>query len=127
MPQRNSLILRLGAPRIRDKAQHEETSLPCHCRSVGTGFPVERRRQHRCHFGLPVGSILIKTFALQGRLIETRVLIHTTGSAWTRYSYRMHNRSGYAMPKIGSNLVDVDGVAVVDQWISELVDCSTGR
>jgi len=35
----------------------------------------------------------------------------------------MHNRSGYAMPKIGSNLVDPDGVAVVDQWISELTSC----
>jgi hypothetical protein len=38
-------------------------------------------------------------------------------------SFRMHNRSGYAMPRLGSNLVDPDGVAVVDQWISGLTDC----
>lgn len=38
-------------------------------------------------------------------------------------SVRMHNRSGYAMPKIGSNLVDPDGVAVVDAWIRDLTGC----
>ena len=41
-------------------------------------------------------------------------------------STRMHNRSGYAMPKIGSNVVDPDGAAVVDQWITELTGCPTG-
>jgi mono/diheme cytochrome c family protein len=41
-------------------------------------------------------------------------------------SVRMHNRAGYAMPKIGSNVVDPDGSAVVDQWITELMDCPTG-
>lgn len=38
-------------------------------------------------------------------------------------SVRMHNRSGYAMPKIGSNLVDSDGVAVVDAWIRATTEC----
>ena len=42
-------------------------------------------------------------------------------------SVRMHNRSGYAMPKLGSNLVDPDGVAVVDQWISEITSCQTSQ
>jgi hypothetical protein len=39
-------------------------------------------------------------------------------------SVRMHNRAGYAMPKIGSNLVDTEGAAVVDQWIGELTSCA---
>jgi len=30
------------------------------------------------------------------------------------------------MPKIGSNVVDPDGAAVVDQWITELTGCPTG-
>ena len=38
-------------------------------------------------------------------------------------SVRMHNRSGYAMPKLGSNLVDPEGMAVVDQWIREISVC----
>jgi uncharacterized repeat protein (TIGR03806 family) len=40
-------------------------------------------------------------------------------------SVRMHNRAGYAMPRLGTNLVDPDGAAVVDQWISELSGCQT--
>ena len=42
-------------------------------------------------------------------------------------SVRMHNRSGYAMPKLGSNLVDPEGMAVVDQWIREITSCPTSR
>ena len=38
-------------------------------------------------------------------------------------SVRMHNRSGYAMPKLGSNLVDPDGMAVVDAWIRATTSC----
>jgi hypothetical protein len=41
-------------------------------------------------------------------------------------SFRMHDRvAGYTMPRVGSNLVDPTGTAVVDQWISELAGCST--
>lgn len=41
-------------------------------------------------------------------------------------SFRMHDRvAGYNMPRIGSNLVDPTGTAVVDQWIAELTGCST--
>ena len=38
-------------------------------------------------------------------------------------SVRMHNRTGYAMPKLGSNVVDPDGTAVVDQWIRDIATC----
>jgi uncharacterized repeat protein (TIGR03806 family) len=40
-------------------------------------------------------------------------------------SFRMRNRDGYPMPKIGSNLVDPEGVAIVDQWISGITTCPT--
>jgi uncharacterized repeat protein (TIGR03806 family) len=44
--------------------------------------------------------------------------------AGSAISFRMHDRTaGYTMPRIGSNLVDPTGTAVVDQWISELTAC----
>lgn len=42
-------------------------------------------------------------------------------------SFRMHNRAGYGMPKIGSNLVDPEGVALLDQWISSITTCPTAH
>jgi uncharacterized repeat protein (TIGR03806 family) len=38
-------------------------------------------------------------------------------------SFRMHDRTDYKMPKIGSNVVDPDGTAVVDAWITSLQSC----
>jgi mono/diheme cytochrome c family protein len=39
-------------------------------------------------------------------------------------SFRMHDRGGgYTMPKLGSNVVDPNGTALVDRWISELPGC----
>jgi hypothetical protein len=40
------------------------------------------------HFDLPVGSILIKVFSLQGRRIETRLLMRASDSDWKAYSYQ---------------------------------------
>jgi len=38
-------------------------------------------------------------------------------------SYRMHATTGQRMPKIGSNLVDTDGTALIDQWITSITSC----
>jgi len=43
--------------------------------------------------------------------------------AESNLSFRMHNRDGYPMPKIGSNVVDPVGAALVDQWISGITSC----
>jgi len=39
------------------------------------------------HFDLPVGSILIKTFSLQTKLIETRILVRLSTLRWKGFSY----------------------------------------
>lgn len=39
------------------------------------------------HWGLPVGTVLMKTFAIDGKLIETRLLIRLNASTWRGYSY----------------------------------------
>jgi uncharacterized repeat protein (TIGR03806 family) len=39
------------------------------------------------HLDLPVGSVLVKTFTLAGRRIETRLLVRFSQSSWRGYSY----------------------------------------
>ena len=39
------------------------------------------------HLELPVGSVLVKTFLLGGRRIETRLLVRFTETSWKGYSY----------------------------------------
>jgi uncharacterized repeat protein (TIGR03806 family) len=55
-----------------------------------TCLPVARggRPEDEGHFDLPVGSILIKVFSLEGRRIETRLLMRVSDSAWKAYSYQ---------------------------------------
>ena len=43
------------------------------------------------HWGLPVGTVLMKTFAIGGKLIETRLLMHTAGTTWRGYSYEWND------------------------------------
>jgi uncharacterized repeat protein (TIGR03806 family) len=38
-------------------------------------------------------------------------------------SYRMHATTGQRMPKLGSNVVDADGTALIDQWITSITSC----
>jgi hypothetical protein len=38
-------------------------------------------------------------------------------------SYRMHASTGQRMPKLGSNVVDADGTALIDQWITSITSC----
>lgn len=39
------------------------------------------------HFGLPVGSVAVKVFALAGKLVETRLLVRFSEQTWIGYSY----------------------------------------
>jgi len=38
-------------------------------------------------------------------------------------SFRMHDTTDYRMPRIGSNVVDPDGAALIDEWITGMTDC----
>lgn len=43
------------------------------------------------HFDFPVGTLLMKTFALGGRLIETRFLMHLDADTWRGFSYEWND------------------------------------
>ena len=38
-------------------------------------------------------------------------------------SFRMHDTTTYRMPKIGSNVVDPSGTALIDAWITSITSC----
>jgi hypothetical protein len=38
-------------------------------------------------------------------------------------SFRMHDTTSYRMPRIGSSVVDADGVELIDAWISAMTGC----
>jgi len=38
-------------------------------------------------------------------------------------SFRVHTTTSYRMPKIGSSVVDTDGVKVIDDWITSIQSC----
>ena len=40
------------------------------------------------HFDFPVGSVMVKSFAIGGKLIETRLLTRHTDGGWAGYSYK---------------------------------------
>jgi uncharacterized repeat protein (TIGR03806 family) len=42
-------------------------------------------------FDLPVGSVLVKTFSLGGRKVETRLLVHHMDGDWAGYSYEWND------------------------------------
>jgi hypothetical protein len=35
----------------------------------------------------------------------------------------MHATTGQRMPKLGSTVVDTDGTALIDQWITSIKSC----
>ncbi len=43
------------------------------------------------HLDLPIGSILMKTFALGGKRIETRLLVHHADDGWAGYTYEWND------------------------------------
>jgi hypothetical protein len=60
----------------------------------------------------------------QGNLgISGATLLTPGDTASSLTSVRMHRLDEYRMPKVGSNLVDVSGVGVIDSWISSLTAC----
>jgi uncharacterized repeat protein (TIGR03806 family) len=43
--------------------------------------------------------------------------------AMSNLSFRMHDTTVYRMPKIGSNVVDPMGTALIDEWITSIQSC----
>jgi uncharacterized repeat protein (TIGR03806 family) len=60
-------------------------------------------------FLFPVGSVLIKTFRLDGRLIETRLFTRTGIDAWRGYSYQWNEIQTEARLLSSAEERDIDG------------------
>jgi len=37
---------------------------------------------------MPVGTVMVKSFGFDGKLIETRLLVHPDATTWNGYSYK---------------------------------------
>ncbi len=67
-------------------------------------------------WNFPVGSVLIKTFAFDDRLIETRLFMHVDASNWVGYSYQWDEAQTEA------TLVDGSGAEVMFNTQTRVVD-----
>jgi uncharacterized repeat protein (TIGR03806 family) len=76
-------------------------------------------------FGLPVGSVLMKTFRLGGRPIETRLLMRHTDGEWAGYTYEWNARQTDATRVVGGRTVSIDGQNWVFPSEAQCLACHT--
>ncbi|MEZ5660500.1 MAG: PQQ-dependent sugar dehydrogenase [Burkholderiaceae bacterium] len=77
-------------------------------------------------FEFPLGSVLMKTFELNGRLIETRLLMrHTDTGNWAGYSYRWNPDQTEATRVRESTWADINGQGWIYPSGSECQKCHT--
>lgn len=60
-------------------------------------------------FLFPRGSVLVKNFALDQRLVETRLYLHNADGSWAGYSYQWNDAGSDALLVSGSQDVDIGG------------------
>lgn len=63
--------------------------------SLPEGAQIEVDEEGDFHF--PVGTILVKNFHLEGKLIETRLMLHQEDSGWSGYSYEWDDNGADAI------------------------------
>ncbi|HEX7081365.1 MAG TPA: PQQ-dependent sugar dehydrogenase, partial [Gammaproteobacteria bacterium] len=64
-------------------------------------------------FAFPEGAVLMKHFRLDGRLVETRLLMHHPRAGWAGYSYRWNDAQTDATLVEGGAVAEIGG----RQWI----------
>jgi uncharacterized repeat protein (TIGR03806 family) len=64
----------------------------------------------------PVGSVMIKTFAFDSKLVETRLFMHLDAADWVGYSYQWDEA------QTGATLVSADGAEVMFNTGKRTVD-----
>lgn len=64
----------------------------------------------------PVGTVMIKTFGFDGKLVETRLFMHLDASDWVGYSYQWDEA------QTGATLVSADGAEVMFNTGTSTVD-----
>lgn len=75
---------------------------------------------------LPVGSVVVKNFRLQNRLIETRLLLHQPDSGWNGYSYVWNEDESEATLLEGAFDTEVAGQVWHFPSRAECAQCHTG-
>lgn len=71
-----------GKIHVKNCATEPDTCMPPE--SGGSG-------EEEGHWGLPVGTVLMKTFSIAGKLIETRLFMRMNASTWRGYSYEWND------------------------------------
>jgi uncharacterized repeat protein (TIGR03806 family) len=75
----------------------------------------------------PVGTVMVKSFLFDGKLVETRLLVHAGADQWNGYSYRWNEEQTEATVN-GPDRVDArfdTGARTVDWHYPSRLDCTT--
>ncbi len=75
---------------------------------VGTAIEIDPITGH---WDLPAGTVLLKRFTRQNRLIETRLLMRHPDGAWAGYTYRWNEAETAATRVTGGTTAEFDGEA----------------
>ncbi len=111
----------LGSAPLEDRARsYLQTNCSiCH-RAGGTVSDVDLRYTTSFKDTTLCNGTVIKG---TGDPVLPQIRIVPGDPAASNLSFRMHDTGYYRMPKIGSSLVDPDGTALIDEWITSLTSC----
>ena len=76
-------------------------------------------------FVFPSGSVIVKSFALNNQLIETRLLMRHPDGVWAGYTYEWNDAETVATRVRGGKLRDVDGQSWIYPSEGECLQCHT--
>ncbi len=76
-------------------------------------------------FELPIGSVLLKTFSLQGIRIETRLFVHHPDDTWAGYTYRWNDEQTDAELLSADLRVNVAGQSWLIPSRAQCMQCHT--
>ncbi|MBT8099957.1 MAG: PQQ-dependent sugar dehydrogenase [Gammaproteobacteria bacterium] len=76
-------------------------------------------------WSFPNGSVIVKNFRLNGRLIETRHLMKHPDGVWAGYTYEWNSNQTEATRVVGGKTVSIDGQDWVYPSESECMQCHT--
>ncbi|HSP78105.1 MAG TPA: PQQ-dependent sugar dehydrogenase, partial [Myxococcaceae bacterium] len=78
-------------------------------------------------FEFPIGSVLVKTFFLEGRRVETRLLMHHPDGVWAGYSYEWNEEQTDAFLLPASKLRQVGALTWYYPSRGECLVCHTAE
>ena len=76
-------------------------------------------------FDFPRGSVLVKSFELNGRLIETRLLMRHPDGDWAGYTYEWNAQQSAATRIVGGRTTQIDGRDWIFPSEGECLQCHT--